>query len=233
MPSSESTLRLVVVTAGIGDPSSSRLLADQIAAAATTAVAATPGQLVDVSVIELREHATAVGQRLIQGLSTPALDTALTDVSSAHGLIAVTPVFNASYSGLFKSFFDSSEGNAMRGLPVVVAATGGTPRHSLVLEHAMRPLFAFVGADIMPTAVYAAAQDWGTLEEGHDSLPGRINRAGNELAARMIANSGVHTSGTTTNHQPDQPTSAHTRASSELIPFEQHLASLIGGNTLQ
>lgn len=218
-------LRLVVVSAGTGEPSSTRLLADRIAAAATTAIAATE-QPVDVTVIELREHATAIAQRLVQGLSTPGLDSALADVSTAHGLIAVTPVFNASYSGLFKSFFDLGEGNAMRGLPVVVGATGGTPRHSLVLEHAMRPLFAFVGADTMPTAVYAAAQDWGALEDGDDSLPRRIDRAGGELAARMMANAGGRAPTDTTRGAAGHRTADHPQPRSELVPFEQRLAML-------
>ena len=59
-------------------------------------------------------------------------------------MIAVTPTFNASYSGLFKSFFDVLEQDALTDMPVLVAATGGTERHSLVLEHALRPLFSYL-----------------------------------------------------------------------------------------
>ncbi|WP_181008696.1 NAD(P)H-dependent oxidoreductase, partial [Streptomyces sp. SM12] len=82
-------------------------------------------------------------------------------VTSADALIAVTPVYNASYSGLFKSFFDLVDPTALAGTPVIVAATGGTPRHSLVLDHAMRPLFGYLRALTVPTGVYAATADWG------------------------------------------------------------------------
>jgi len=95
-------------------------------------------------------------------------------------VIAVTPVFSASYSGLFKTFFDVLEESALAGTPVLMAATAGTARHSLVLEHAMRPLFAYLKAIVTPTAVFAAAEDWGDVRAG--SLGQRIDRAAAEFA---------------------------------------------------
>jgi FMN reductase len=89
-------------------------------------------------------------------------------------------VFSASYSGLFKSFFDVLDKDALTGKPVLIAATGGTARHSLVLEHALRPLFAYLRAVVVPTGVYAASEDW-----GGEGLAGRIERAAGELAALM------------------------------------------------
>lgn len=124
-------------------------------------------------------------------------------MQGADGLIAVTPVFSASYSGLFKSFFDVLtvlDKDAISGTPVLIAATGGTPRHSLVLEHALRPLFAYLRAVVVPTAVYAASEDWGA-----DGLDGRIERAAEELAGIM------------------RPAPAQ---EDELIPFERQLAAL-------
>jgi len=92
-------------------------------------------------------------------------------------------VFNASYSGLFKLFFDVVERDALAGMPVLVAATGGTPRHSLVVDHAMRPLFAYLGAATVPTGVFAAAEDWGQGATPADAaLAERIDRAAGELA---------------------------------------------------
>src|SRR4029078_4709627 len=94
-----------------------------------------------------------------------------------------TPVFNASYSGLFKLFFDVVERDALAGMPLLVAATGGTPRHSLVVDHAMRPLFAYLGAATVPTGVFAAAEDWGQGATPADAaLAERIDRAAGELA---------------------------------------------------
>jgi len=89
-------------------------------------------------------------------------------VAAADAVIAVSPIFNASYSGLFKAFFDVLEPGALTGKPVLVAATGGSERHSLALEHAMRPLFAYLRAVVVPTAVYAASSDWASA--------GRANR---------------------------------------------------------
>ncbi|MGO4760489.1 CE1759 family FMN reductase, partial [Streptomyces sp. 2MCAF27] len=108
--------------------------------------------------------------------------------TGAGGLIVVTPVFTASYSGLFKSFFDLIDPDALTGKPVLIAATGGTARHSLVLEHALRPLFSYLRAAVVPTAVYAASEDWGSGgDEYTEGLPVRIRRAGGELAALMAA----------------------------------------------
>jgi FMN reductase len=93
----------------------------------------------------------------------------------------VTATFNASYSGLFKSFFDVLGEGALVDKPVLLGATGGTARHSLVLEHAMRPLFSYLRAVVTPTAVFAASEDWaGASIDG--ALRSRIDRAGREFA---------------------------------------------------
>jgi FMN reductase len=98
----------------------------------------------------------------------------------------VTPIFSASYSGLFKLFFDLVERDGFAGKPVLIAATGGTARHSLALEHAMRPLFAYLNATVVATAVYAATEDWGGGGVGADGgLVGRIDRAALELSGAM------------------------------------------------
>jgi FMN reductase len=72
---------------------------------------------------------------------------------------------------------------------VLVAATGGTARHSLALDHALRPLFAYLGALVLPTGVYAASDDWGRPDDDQQTgLADRIRRAGGELAAAISAN---------------------------------------------
>jgi FMN reductase len=135
-------------------PSSTRLLADRLTAAVTARADVT------TRVIELRELAVDIANHLVAGFPSPALGDALTAVAEADGIVAATPVFTASYSGLFKSFFDLVDHEALTGKPVLIAATGGTARHSLALEHAMRPLFAYLHAVVVPTAVYAASEDW-------------------------------------------------------------------------
>ena len=179
-------MKLVAVSAGLSTPSSTRLLADRLAESARGELAA-QGHDVDTEVIELRELAVAVANNLVTGFPSPPLAAAIDAVTGAHGLIAVTPVFTASYSGLFKSFFDLIDPDALTGKPVLVAATGGTARHSLVLEHALRPLFAYLRATVVPTAVYAASEDWGSGgDEYTEGLPARIRRAAGELAAIMV-----------------------------------------------
>ena len=176
---------LVAVTAGLSQPSSTRLLADRLAAATERRLG---DRDVDatVSVVELREHAHDLTNHLLTGFPSPALQAALDQVTGADGLIAVSPIFSASYSGLFKLFFDVIERDGLAGLPVLIGATGGTARHSLALEHGFRPLFAYLNAAVVPTAVYAASEDWGQAGVPADGvLVERIDRAAGELAAAM------------------------------------------------
>ncbi|MFF7928341.1 FMN reductase [Streptomyces mirabilis] len=167
-------MKLVVVSAGLSVPSSTRLLADRLAAATGSYTS------VDVQVVELRDLAVEIAHNFTSGFPGRALSAALEAVTEADGLIVVTPVFSASYSGLFKSFFDVLDQDALTGKPVLIAATGGSARHSLVLEHALRPLFAYLRAVVVPTAVYAASEDWGA-----EGLAERIDRAAGELGRLM------------------------------------------------
>jgi FMN reductase len=170
--------KLVVVSAGLSQPSSTRLLADRLSAATVDRMRE---QAVDaeVTVIELRELAHDITNNLLTGFAAPNLQAALDAVSEADALIAVTPIFTTSYSGLFKSFIDVIDPDALTDLPVLIGATGGTERHSLALDYAIRPLFGYLHAVVVPTAVYAASGDWGS----DSGLPDRIGRAAGELAA--------------------------------------------------
>lgn len=181
------TLQLVAVSAGLSVPSSTRLLADRLTEAVREGLAG-QGVDVEVRVIELRSLAVPIANHLVTGFPPPALDEAIEAVTQSDGLIAVSPVFTASYSGLFKSFFDLIDPDALTGKPVLVGATGGTARHSLVLDHALRPLFAYLRAIVAPTAVYAASEDWGgTGDALTDTLPVRIDRAGEQFARLMAS----------------------------------------------
>ena len=126
---------LVVVTAGLSQPSSTRLLADRLSVA-TDRHLRDAGIEPEIGVVELRDHAQDLTNHLLTGFPSPKLQAAIDSVLAADGLIAVTPIFSASYSGLFKMFFDVIERDGLAGKPVLIAATGGTARHSLALEHA-------------------------------------------------------------------------------------------------
>lgn len=181
------TRTITVVTAGLSEPSSSRLLADQLAAATERALAEL-GEQAHVTVVELREHAQEITNALLTGVPTGALPKVLDRVSGSDALVAVSPIFNASYSGLFKSFVDILDSRALTGKPVLIAATGGTERHSLALEHALRPLFSYLHALVVPTAVYAASSDWGARGTSTDTLGERVERAAGELATLLAGN---------------------------------------------
>jgi FMN reductase len=180
---------IAVVTAGLSQPSSTRLLADRLAEATDRALRLY-GEQVNVEVIELRDLAHDLTNNLLTGFPSGDLASAIETVAKADGLIAVTPVFSASYSGLFKTFFDVLDDGTLTGKPVLVAATAGTARHSLVLEFAMRPLFAYLGAVVVPTGVFGASEDFGSNASG--SLAERVDRAGRELAGLVV---GRQTSG--------------------------------------
>lgn len=204
------TVHLVVISAGLSQPSSTRLLADRLAEATRRALSdRDEDRPVQVRVIELRELAVDIANHLVTGFPGRALRDAIEATERADGLIAVTPIFSASYSGLFKSFFDVLDNGVLVGKPVLVAATGGTARHSLALEHAMRPLFAYLRALVLPTAVYAASADWGSGGDATtDGLAARIARAAGELADQLAGRPGAPAA-------PDQ-----------VVPFAQQLAAL-------
>ncbi|SEB32268.1 FMN reductase [Amycolatopsis tolypomycina] len=194
-------MKLAVVTAGLSVPSSTRLLADRLAAA----TAAAAGAPVEVSVVELRDIALDITKNLLTGFPSPELRTAIETVVSADALIAVTPVFTAGYSGLFKSFFDVLDTDSLVGKPVLLAATGGTERHSLVVDYQLRPLFGYLKAAPVATGVYAASSDWGSGEAA-GALQRRIEKAGAELASAAEGRVAVA-------KEPD------------FVPFEQLLAA--------
>jgi FMN reductase len=175
------TRALAVVSAGLSVPSSTRLLADRLTAATVEALRER-GITATVEVVELREHARELADNLVTGFPNSSLRGAVETVTGADGLIAVTPIFSASYSGLFKTFFDVLDPDALTGKPTLLGATAGTARHSLALEFAMRPLFAYLRAAVAPTAVFAASEDWAGGDGVSRALNERIRRAAGELA---------------------------------------------------
>ncbi len=172
--------RIAVVSAGLSNPSSTRMLADRLTAASLSALRERDIPAT-ADVIELRDHAHDLTNNLLTGFAVPALESVINTVVSADALIAVTPIFSTSYSGLFKSFIDVLDPDALTGMPVLIGANAGTPRHSLAIDYAIRPLFTYLHAAPLSTGVFAASSDWG----GGDAvapLGERVDRAARELA---------------------------------------------------
>ncbi|MDP9985728.1 FMN reductase [Arthrobacter oryzae] len=204
------TRRITVLSAGLGVPSSSRLLADQLAAAAERQLKA-GGYDVAVDVVELRDLAVDIANNFVTGYAAPRLAEVIAGVEASDGIIAVSPVFSASYSGLFKSFIDVLDPKSLDGKAVLLGATGGTDRHQMVLDYALRPLFSYLRTRMAATGVFAGPQDWGTAEEGGGSLADRIERAAGEFT-RLL----------------EGPQPGRKPAPLESLPFEQLLAGIAG-----
>lgn len=177
-------VRLVAIQAGLSVPSSTRMLTDLLVRASARAVRES-GAEVATEVIDVRDHAHAIADAMLTRFPSDELGAAIRSITEADGVIAATPIFNASYAGLFKSFMDVIDPQVFGGKPVLMGATAGTPRHSLALEHALRPLFSYLRADVTPTAVFAATDDFAAKAAG-GALAERAERAGGELAAKAI-----------------------------------------------
>ncbi len=173
--------RLVVITAGTGEPSSTRMLADRIAQR-TVELLRDAGTDASAGVIELSPLAVDIASAWVAGLPSEQLRAAIEQIASADAIIAATPVYKAAISGLFKSFIDVLDDDLLIAKPVLLAATAGSSRHALVVDEQMRSLFAYMRALTLPTSVFASPEDWGATELGD-----RIGRSATELAVLVRA----------------------------------------------
>jgi FMN reductase len=180
------TRKLAVISAGLSQPSSTRMLGDRLAAATVTRLEE-KGVEVEVTTVELRDVAQDIMNNMLTGFASPRLEAVIDAVTGADGLIAVTPIFTTSYSGLFKSFFDVIDNRSLTDMPVLIGATAGTARHSLALDYAIRPMFTYLHAVVVPTGVFAASEDWGSGADQIKTLPDRIDRAAGELVPLLVA----------------------------------------------
>jgi len=165
------TIKLVAVSGGLGHPSRAAALAKAI----TAAIAATiPIDAHAISVADLVGDLAGV----VSAKGAPAsVSEAVTRIETADALVVTTPVYRGSYTGLFKHLFDLVHHEALIGKPVLLAATGGSERHSLVIDHQLRPLFAFFQSLTLPLGVYANDSDFSKYEVSSDALKERIHLA--------------------------------------------------------
>lgn len=172
--------KVAVIHAGQGQPSTTRMLADQL----TDAVRAHSGTVgIEVELVELRTLIHQIADATATGFAGPELQAVLDRVSAADGLILATPIYKATFSGLFKSFIDLLDNDAILAMPMTLAATGGSHRHSLAIDDQLRPLLAYLRANVTPTSVFATPNDWAATADG--DINRRVNRAGFELATLM------------------------------------------------
>lgn len=173
------TIEVAVVSAGLSPVSATTRLG-RAAAAETCRQVRAKGHGCEVGHIELRRIAPAVTHSLLSGRLEPEVEAAIGQIRRAHALVVATPTINASFSGLLKCFFDTLPPNVLRGMPTVIAATGGTPRHTLVLDSAVRPMLAYLRAVVLPSVLFVTADEWHGEQPGPD-LAARISQAAAEL----------------------------------------------------
>lgn len=159
-----------MLSAGTSDPSSTRLLADRLAAKV-----AGLREDATTNVVEIAPLAADVAAALTGGPASAALEASFATLRDADVVIAATPVYKAGISGLFKAYVDLLDDDLLVGTTVIAAATAGSARHALVAEDHLRPLFAFLRAVVVPTSVFAAPEDW-----RDPALGRRIERAAAE-----------------------------------------------------
>lgn len=148
------TLRLVVVSGGFGMQSKTETLVQTIADEIAKRLS------VELEFVKFSEIGGFIGQTFDRKQLPEHVQIALHTVETADALIVGTPVYRASYPGLFKHFFDLIEQFALVNVPVILAASGGSERHSLVIEHQLRPLFSFFQTQTMSLGVYATDKDF-------------------------------------------------------------------------
>lgn len=161
-------LRIVAVSGGLQRPSRTLALVEQLIEGLTEAIHS------DVRLIELGEIIPHFGN-VVQRAQLPAhIEDALKDVESADLLLVASPIYRGSYTGLFKHFFDLVHHEALIDVPVLLAATGGSDRHALAIDHQLRPLFSFFQAHTLPVGVYATDKEFENYRVSSEALRARI-----------------------------------------------------------
>ncbi len=167
--------RIVAFSGNVRRPSRTRVLVEAVAAELARR------RPIDLKVYDLAEIGTGLGATARQALPLP-IGHMIEAMEGADGLIVGSPVHNGSYSGLFKHVIDFLDPASLAGKPVVLTATGGGPRHALMVEHQLRPLFGFFTAHVAPTAIYAGEAEIADGVVADKRVAERVAAAASELA---------------------------------------------------
>jgi FMN reductase len=173
--------RIVGFTANLQRPSKTRALAESLAEAVGAHLRA------DIRLFDMLDAGTGLGAAWSRDLLPLPARRIVEAIEGADALIVGSPVYKGAYTGLFKHLFDFVDPAALVGKPVILSATGGGPRHALVVEHSLRPLFGFFSAHTIPSAVYGSDADFrdGVLVD--PGVKARIEDAAGQLADLLQA----------------------------------------------
>ncbi|MFF1571274.1 FMN reductase [Leifsonia sp. NPDC058292] len=127
------------------------------------------------TVIELAPLLSGLGAGAFRSQLGPEVTAALEEVEAADVVVVGSPAYRATYTGLFKLFFDQIGQYALVGKPIVLTATGGSDRHALLVEHQMRPLFGFFQSLTLPLGIFAGEHDFADYKIVSDDLTARID----------------------------------------------------------
>jgi len=165
------TLRVVAVSGSLHHPSKTTVLVEELVAAL--------GRLTPIEshVITLTDLGPSLAGALNRRQLPPEAEAELQRIEAADVLIVASPVYRASFTGLFKHLFDFIDQYALVDTPVLLAASGGSERHALIIEHQLRPLFGFFQALTLPIGVYAHDSDFDGYAISNESLTERIHKA--------------------------------------------------------
>lgn len=164
-------LRIVAVSGGLQRPSRAAALAEHLLDLIGEDIHS------EQQLIELGELAPQLAGALWRSQLPEAVERQLVAVEQADVLVVATPVYRGSYTGLFKHFFDFIYQDALVDTPILLAATGGSERHALVIDHQLRPLFSFFQARTLPLGVYATDRDFAEGRVHNDALIQRARLA--------------------------------------------------------
>ncbi|MFY2026367.1 FMN reductase [Achromobacter xylosoxidans] len=173
-------LRLVAVSGGLQRPSKSAALAQHLMDLIADDVPC------EQRLVELGQLVPHLAGTTWRTHLPDTVEQELDAVEQADVLVVATPVFRGSYTGLFKHFFDFIHQDALIDKPVLLAATGGSERHALMIDHQLRPLFSFFQARTLPLGVYATDKDFADYRLRDEALIERA-RLAIERALPLIA----------------------------------------------
>lgn len=175
------TMKIVAVATSLSEDSTTLKLTNKILAGATS-VGESVGIGIETEIINVRHLASALTDMTVTGFRSEALEAAFDTIAEADAIVTVAPVYKVAPVGLHTLFWQLIDEKALAGKPVLIASTGGTPRHSLAGEAVLRPILSYLKGIVVPTTVFAATDDWGSVEGGR-ALNSRIRQAGEELVS--------------------------------------------------
>ncbi|MFL9989934.1 FMN reductase [Burkholderia sp. GAS332] len=161
-------LKVVAVSGGLQRPSRTLVVVERLLAVLGDSLP------IDTHLVELGQIATRLAGAVHRAQVPVDLEAHIKAIESADLLIVGSPVYRASYTGLFKHLFDLVHHEALVDVPVLLAATGGSDRHALVIDHQLRPLFSFFQARTLPIGVYASEADFSGYAISNPALDERI-----------------------------------------------------------